>query len=101
MLDNLSSIAVAAGLQIIRDNGVGGAYPGGGSGLVGLQDRVEALGGTIKIESSAGSGTCVVVTLPIATEPDQEIENFLGPIAAFAGTSGGWATGLPAVGLIS
>jgi glucose-6-phosphate-specific signal transduction histidine kinase len=44
-----------------------------------LQDRVEALGGTIKIDSSAGSGTCVVVTLPIATEPDQEIENFLGP----------------------
>jgi glucose-6-phosphate-specific signal transduction histidine kinase len=44
-----------------------------------LQDRVEALGGTIKIDSPAGSGTCVVVTLPIATEPDQEIENFLGP----------------------
>jgi signal transduction histidine kinase len=63
----------------IRDDGVGGAYPGRGSGLVGLQDRVEALGGTIKIDSSAGSGTCVVVTLPIATEPDQEIENFLGP----------------------
>ena len=63
----------------IRDDGVGGAYPGRGSGLVGLQDRVEALGGTIKIDSSAGSGTCVVVTLPIATEPDREIENVLGP----------------------
>jgi signal transduction histidine kinase len=47
--------------------------------LVPKQDRVEALGGTIKIDSSAGSGTCVVVTLPIAAEPDQEIENFLGP----------------------
>jgi signal transduction histidine kinase len=64
---------------VVRDDGIGGAYPGGGSGLVGLQDRVEALGGTIKIDSSAGSGTCVVVTLPIATEPDQEIENVLGP----------------------
>src|SRR6266567_5145204 len=63
----------------IRDDGVGGAYPGRGSGLVGLQDRVEALGGTIRIDSSAGSGTCIVVTLPIATEPDREIENFLGP----------------------
>jgi signal transduction histidine kinase len=63
----------------IRDDGVGGAYPGRGSGLVGLQDRVEALGGTIKIDSSAGSGTCVAVTLPIATKPDQEIENVLGP----------------------
>jgi signal transduction histidine kinase len=64
---------------MVRDDGVGGADPGGGSGLVGLQDRVEALGGTIKIDSSAGSGTCVVVTLPIATEPDQEIEYFLRP----------------------
>jgi signal transduction histidine kinase len=64
---------------MVRDDGVGGADPGGGSGLVGLHDRVEALGGTIKIDSSAGSGTCVVVTLPIATEPDQQIENFLRP----------------------
>jgi signal transduction histidine kinase len=63
---------------MVQDDGVGGADPGGGSGLVGLQDRVEALGGTIKIDSSAGRGTCVVVTLPIATKPDQEIENLLG-----------------------
>jgi PAS domain S-box-containing protein len=63
----------------IRDDGVGGAYRGRGSGLVGLQDRVEALGGTIEIDSSAGCGTCVAVTLPIATKPDQEIENVLGP----------------------
>ncbi|MEA2420070.1 MAG: hypothetical protein QOE60_2276, partial [Thermoleophilaceae bacterium] len=60
---------------MVRDDGVGGADPGGGSGLVGLRDRVEALGGTITIDSSAGRGTCVVVTLPVATEPDQEIEN--------------------------
>jgi PAS domain S-box-containing protein len=63
----------------VRDDGVGGADPGGGSGLVGLQDRVEALGGTITIDSQAGSGTGLVVTLPIATEPDPEIENVLGP----------------------
>jgi signal transduction histidine kinase len=55
---------------MVRDDGIGGADPGGGSGLVGLQDRVEALGGTIKMDSSAGRGTSVVVTLPIATEPD-------------------------------
>ena len=54
---------------IIRDDGVGGASPGKGSGLVGLRDRVEALGGTIKIDSPSGSGTCVVVTLPMAAEP--------------------------------
>jgi signal transduction histidine kinase len=64
---------------LVRDDGVGGADPGGGSGLVGLYDRVEALGGTIKIDSSVGTGTCVAVTLPIAAEPDQEIENVLGP----------------------
>jgi signal transduction histidine kinase len=63
----------------IRDDGVGGAYPDRGSGLVGLQDRVEALGGTIKIDSSARSGTCVAVTLPITTEPDEEIESSLRP----------------------
>ncbi len=55
---------------MVRDDGVGGADPGGGSGLVGLQDRVKALGGAIEIDSSLGSGTCVVVTLPIAMEPD-------------------------------
>jgi PAS domain S-box-containing protein len=58
---------------MLRDDGIGGADPGKGSGLLGLQDRVEALGGAIKIVSSAGSGTCVVVTLPVATEPDREI----------------------------
>jgi PAS domain S-box-containing protein len=64
---------------LVRDDGAGGASLGEGSGLVGLRDRVEALGGTIKVDSSAGKGTCVVVTLPTATEPDQEIENVLGP----------------------
>ena len=63
----------------VRDDGVGGADPGGGSGLVGLQDRVEALGGTIKLDSPAGHGTRLTVTLPIATEPDQQTENLLRP----------------------
>ncbi len=63
----------------IRDDGVGGAHQGGGSGLVGLQDRVEALGGTIKIDSSAGKGTCVAVTLPLATEAALGIDTFLDP----------------------
>ena len=66
-------------LLSIRDDGVGGVDPSRGTGLIGLSDRVEALGGTIKVDSAPGSGTCVVVTLPIATEPDQQIENLLGP----------------------
>jgi signal transduction histidine kinase len=52
----------------IRDDGIGGADPGGGSGLVGLRDRVEALGGTIRIDSPPGGGTSLVVTLPIDVE---------------------------------
>jgi signal transduction histidine kinase len=64
---------------MVRDDGVGGADRGGGSGLVGLHDRVEALGGTVQIESPAGSGTSVLVTLPIAEEPAPGIEGFLPP----------------------
>jgi signal transduction histidine kinase len=56
-------------LLSIRDDGVGGADSGRGSGLVGLQDRVEALGGTIRIDSPPGGGTSLVVTLPLDVEP--------------------------------
>jgi signal transduction histidine kinase len=79
----------------VRDDGVGGADPGGGSGLAGLQDRVEALGGSIKIDSPAGSGTCVLVTLPIATGPDQEIDNILRPPQVPVLTAVPWQTGGP------
>jgi signal transduction histidine kinase len=49
----------------IRDDGIGGAEPGRGSGLIGLMDRVEAFGGTIEIMSPARAGTSLLVTLPI------------------------------------
>jgi PAS domain S-box-containing protein len=55
-------------LLSIRDDGVGGADPRQGSGLVGLQDRVEALGGTIRIDSPHGGGTSLDVTLPVEVE---------------------------------
>jgi PAS domain S-box-containing protein len=55
----------------ISDDGVGGADPGQGSGLVGLRDRVEALGGTIEIASPSGGGTSLVVTLPL-DRPERE-----------------------------
>jgi signal transduction histidine kinase len=55
-------------LLSIRDDGVGGADAARGSGLVGLTDRVEALGGTIDIESAPGGGTSLVVTLPLEAE---------------------------------
>jgi signal transduction histidine kinase len=52
----------------IRDDGVGGADPARGSGLVGLTDRVEALGGSLDIESRPGAGTQITVRLPLERE---------------------------------
>lgn len=49
----------------VRDNGRGGADPRGGSGLIGLRDRVEAIHGTMRLTSPAGGGTLVSVTLPL------------------------------------
>ena len=49
----------------VTDNGVGGADPEAGSGLVGLRDRVEALGGDLRISSAPGHGTAVRATIPI------------------------------------
>ncbi len=49
----------------VRDDGVGGAEPQGGSGLIGLRDRVEALGGSIDVISPVGHGTVIDVSLPI------------------------------------
>ena len=53
----------------VRDDGVGGATPGRGSGLVGLTDRVQALGGTITIHSPAGQGTRLQIDLPVQGRP--------------------------------
>jgi signal transduction histidine kinase len=52
----------------IRDDGAGGADPLGGSGLIGLRDRVQALGGSIEVNSPPGDGTAIVVELPL--QPD-------------------------------
>jgi signal transduction histidine kinase len=49
----------------VDDDGVGGADLGRGSGLIALEDRVEALGGKIKITSPRGRGTSLQVTIPI------------------------------------
>ena len=49
---------------LIRDDGVGGADPSRGSGLIGLSDRVEAVGGRIEITSPPGGGTSLLVTIP-------------------------------------
>ena len=50
----------------VTDDGIGGADPAGGSGLRGLADRVEALGGSLEVDSPAGAGTSVRATIPRA-----------------------------------
>jgi len=55
----------------VRDDGVGGARLDAGSdasGLSGLRDRVDALGGSFDVESPPGSGTRLVATFPLVTE---------------------------------
>ena len=53
-------------LQVrVRDDGRGGADFGGGSGLAGLKDRIEALGGRISVHSPPGAGTTVQIALPL------------------------------------
>jgi len=49
----------------ITDDGVGGADAASGSGLTGLDDRVAALDGRLRVESPAGEGTTVTVELPL------------------------------------
>jgi signal transduction histidine kinase len=77
-LTNVAKHAYASGVHInvdvadavvqvsISDDGVGGARPDKGSGLIGLRDRIDALGGTIDIASPEGKGTALMVKIPLA-----------------------------------
>jgi signal transduction histidine kinase len=49
----------------VGDDGAGGAVESRGSGLQGLRDRVEAMGGTFDIVSATGSGTRVQAAIPL------------------------------------
>jgi predicted ATPase/signal transduction histidine kinase len=49
----------------VRDDGAGGADASRGSGLTGLRDRVEAVGGNMTVHSPAGAGTVLTVLLPV------------------------------------
>jgi signal transduction histidine kinase len=82
-LANIAKYAEASGVRIdvvaggsrlvarVVDDGRGGADPAHGSGLRGLADRVEALGGSLSVESVAGAGTNLVAELPIGTGASQ------------------------------
>jgi signal transduction histidine kinase len=63
--------AVEAGDELrlrVADDGIGGASLAPGGGLSGLRDRLEALGGTLEVESGVGRGTIVTAALPLAAE---------------------------------
>jgi signal transduction histidine kinase len=62
----------AAVRAVVSDDGAGGAAPGRGSGLIGLVDRVEALGGRFTLESPAGRGTTISIELPLPAQPADE-----------------------------
>jgi signal transduction histidine kinase len=53
----------------IRADGIGGANAARGSGITGLRDRVEALGGTLSISSHPGTGTELRATIPFEAPP--------------------------------
>ena len=76
-LANVAKHACASGVHVavearegilrvaVRDDGLGGADPALGSGLLGLKDRAEAIGGRISLESPPGAGTSLLVELPV------------------------------------
>jgi signal transduction histidine kinase len=65
MVDVQVVIGPATLSLLVRDDGVGGADQRRGSGLIGLRDRVEAVGGTIDVDSPPGQGTSLRVALPV------------------------------------
>ncbi len=64
------AVASATSLRVeILDDGVGGATERPGSGLQGLRDRAEAIGGRMELVSHTGAGTRITVTIPASTAP--------------------------------
>jgi signal transduction histidine kinase len=76
---NASVVEVSAAVRgsqlflMVRDNGTGGADPSRGTGLIGLIDRVESVGGTLNVASPRGQGTTLLVELPLGGEDKLEV----------------------------
>jgi PAS domain S-box-containing protein len=70
----------------VADDGVGGADAGAGSGICGLTDRVEALGGRLELASPAGAGTTLRAEIPVS--PPREGNGHGGPAPGGPSASG-------------
>jgi signal transduction histidine kinase len=57
----------------IRDDGIGGADLNHGSGLIGLRDRIEALGGSLQVTSPTGEGTALLIQIPLEDQTSTEL----------------------------
>jgi signal transduction histidine kinase len=78
-LTNAAKHSRASTIRVtIADDGVGGADFTGGTGLVGLKDRVEALSGQIYLESPGGAGTTVRVELPLSGKSEDVADSRTG-----------------------
>jgi PAS domain S-box-containing protein len=77
------SVAVTTVADVLRatieDDGIGGAEASAGSGLVGLIDRVEALGGRFALDSPPSDGTTISIELPLAIQAVGDVERSTGP----------------------
>jgi PAS domain S-box-containing protein len=86
------SITVATSGAMLRatieDDGIGGAEASAGSGLVGLIDRVEALGGRFALDSPQGEGTTITIELPLAAQPIADVARRPEPAPTTADSSG-------------
>jgi signal transduction histidine kinase len=68
-------VAADSAVVEVRDDGVGGADPSGGTGLRGLADRVGALGGRLEVTSPPGAGTTLTARIPLSA-------HVAGPVGA-------------------
>jgi signal transduction histidine kinase len=67
-----AAISVTSGagtvVIVVSDDGAGGADPRAGSGLRGLADRIETLGGTFRVDSAPGRGTWLAAEIPLGSQ---------------------------------
>ncbi|MFI5888522.1 sensor histidine kinase [Actinoplanes sp. NPDC051513] len=64
-----AAVRLGALVVTVADDGVGGAAVAGGSGIRGLMDRVESVGGTLRVDSESGAGTTLAAEFPLGGQP--------------------------------